>query len=74
MENFSYKSGQTLIIHENGEIKIIFNGVNALIMTPDELVDFWQVCGYVANRIVRESPIEMGWKPNDSPIASPSKV
>lgn len=63
MENFCYQSGQTRIVHENDEIIIIFNGASCLIMTPDELVNFWETCGRVVNRIVTHSPIEMGYKP-----------
>lgn len=68
MKNFCYQSGQTRIIHEDNEIKIIFNGVSALIMTPDEFVNFFEICGRVANHIVTHPPIEMGWKPEEHNI------
>lgn len=64
LKNCSYQSGQMMVIHEDGIIKVIIDQNTLIYMSPDRFVDFVALCGKMVNDIVRESPTKMGWQPD----------
>jgi len=64
MENCSYQSEKTLIIYDNANVRVVYDGQTILICSADEFVNFHEVCSKMTNRIVTQSPIKMGWKPS----------
>lgn len=64
MINCSYQSGQMIVTHEDGIIKVVVDQNTLVYMSPDRFVDFVALCGKMVNDIVRESPMKMGWQPD----------
>lgn len=45
LKNCSYQSGQMMVIHEDGIIKVIIDQNTLIYMSPDRFVDFVALCG-----------------------------